>query len=400
MDDAGFAWARYRRAMSNPEPADRRLLARVKRRGFILTAVAVGSIGVIETIASSSQRPLPLYLAVVTAMTAPIAVLRRFPLAATVVVYLTLLVPTVDGVSSDVMYYAFALIVTAYGLGAHADRTRAWAGFALILTMMIVIVPLDPNDPGYGDAVFLGAIMGTPWVLGRLLRQRQGENAELAGRAELLEREREHLAQLAVAAERARIARELHDVVAHSVSVMAVQTAAVRRRIAADRPADAATLLTVESSARQALAELRRLLGVLRSETDEAALSPQPGLGDLPDLLRQSRLAGLEVDLEIDGSVSALPAGVDLAGYRIVQEALTNTRKHAGAGRARVLVRYRPHEVSVEVTDDGTRQPVPGPGGHGLVGMSERVSLYGGRLEVGPAAGGGFAVRATLLVEP
>jgi signal transduction histidine kinase len=199
-----------------------------------------------------------------------------------------------------------------------------------------------------------------------------------------------------VVEERARIARELHDVVAHSVSVMTVQTGAVRRLLTPDQERERETLLAVERTGREALNEMRRLLGMLRATDEAEGLAPQPSLRQLDTLVEQVREAGLPVELKVEGAPVDLPPGLDLSAYRIVQEALTNALKHAGPARATVAVRYGPDELELEIADDG-RGAANGTGtGGGLVGMRERAALVGGRLEAGPRNGGGYAVRARL----
>jgi signal transduction histidine kinase len=221
----------------------------------------------------------------------------------------------------------------------------------------------------------------------------------LRERARQLERQREEKARTAVAEERGRIARELHDVVAHSVSVMVVQAQA-GQRLLADPDLAGGAFRAIEASGREALVELRRLLGILRTGAEQPAIGPQPGLGSLGVLLEQVREAGLPVELRVEGEQVQLPPGVDLAAYRIVQEALTNTLKHAGSARAEIIVRYGPSAVELEVLDDGRGAPAATNGsGHGLIGMRERVALYGGRLEAEPRKAGGFAVRARLPLE-
>jgi len=201
--------------------------------------------------------------------------------------------------------------------------------------------------------------------------------------------------------ERSRIARELHDVIAHGVSLMGVQAAAAEQMLDSDPKRARESLRSVQHAAREAIAELRRLLGVLRELDDQPSRLPQPRLAELDSLLEHVRAGGLEVELTREGPRSPLPAGIELSAYRIVQEALTNALKHGGPARARVWVRCRPHEVEIEVVDEGSAEPhVTAAGnGHGLVGMRERVALYGGTLEAGPRPAGGYAVRARLPLE-
>jgi signal transduction histidine kinase len=215
-------------------------------------------------------------------------------------------------------------------------------------------------------------------------------------------REREIATGESVATERATIARELHDVVAHHMSVMVVQAGAARAVAATDPAAAAEALRQVEASGRTGLAEMRRLLEVLKAEGDGNGRSPQPGLAHLDELLDAMRASGLRVEAVIEGSPRRLPPGVDLSSYRIVQEALTNVLRHAGGASARVVVRYEPDAVELEIADDGAGPPEDpeATGGHGLIGMRERVQLFGGELEAGPRPGGGFRVRARLPTEP
>jgi signal transduction histidine kinase len=218
----------------------------------------------------------------------------------------------------------------------------------------------------------------------------------LGERAERAERERELRAREAVADERARIARELHDVVAHDVSVMVVQAQGAARVLEGEQPQVRQALAAIEATGREAVDEMRRLLGVLRRSDDELAVAPQPSLGQLEALVAGVRDAGLPVELEVVGEPRTLPPGVDLSAYRIVQEALTNALKHAGPARARVVVRYEADAVALEVSDDGPGVAEAVGTGHGLVGMRERVALYGGDLEAGESREGGWALRARL----
>ena len=208
----------------------------------------------------------------------------------------------------------------------------------------------------------------------------------------------EQEARRAVDEERSRITRELHDVLAHSVSVMTVQASAVRRLLKPEQEREREALLTVEETGRQALAEMRRMLGIMRSDHEAPALAPQPGLGTLPELVEQVRQSGLPVELSVEGRPVKLPAGVDLSAYRIVQEALTNALKHAGPAHAWVSVRYAEDDVQIQVENDGQTDGASDGAGHGLVGMRERVALCGGELHSGPRPGGGFRISARLPV--
>jgi signal transduction histidine kinase len=241
---------------------------------------------------------------------------------------------------------------------------------------------------------------GTVSLIAYALQRRGKRAAQLEERAAFLEREREETERAAVAEERRRIARELHDVIAHSITLMTVQAGAARLVLAEDPELARESVVSVEETGRHALAELRRLLGILRPDEGEASLVPQPGLARVDDLIALARRAGLPVELTVEGEPRVLPPGVDLTAYRIVQEALTNAHKHAGPAHAHVLLHYESEAVELEVTNDGRISPNGDDSvGLGLVGMRERVALYDGTFEAGPRAGGGYAVRARLPVE-
>jgi signal transduction histidine kinase len=283
-----------------------------------------------------------------------------------------------------------ALFIAVYAVGAHTDRRRsALATSAAIGAMAIAFAMVGSS--AYAALILFAAA----WVLGDNMRTRRAYFAELEDKADRLEREREANVRRAAAEEQARISRELHDVIAHNVSVMTVQAAAARDVFDNDPASARNALASIESTGRAALTELRRLLAVVRNEGSRE-LGPQPGLGLVDDLVTQVRHAGLDVQLTIEGDRRELPAALDLSAYRIVQEALTNTLKHASARRAWVDIRYTPSEVEVRVRDDGVRDVVTNGDGRGLVGMRERVDLFGGDFEAGPSAAGGFVVRARL----
>jgi signal transduction histidine kinase len=231
-----------------------------------------------------------------------------------------------------------------------------------------------------------------------LKRQLYGQ--AFAERARVLERERDANARVAAAEERVRIARELHDVVGHSVSVMVVQAGAERLALGKERAATREALLAIERTGREALAEMSRLLGILRKEDEGLALAPRPSLAQVDALVQTVRDAGVPVELRVEGAQAELPPSIDVSAYRIVQEALTNVVKHAGPACASVVVRYLGRAVEIEVTDDGCGAPDGNSAGYGLAGMRERVELHGGSLEAGDRPGGGFGVRAQLPVEP
>jgi signal transduction histidine kinase len=244
-------------------------------------------------------------------------------------------------------------------------------------------------------------MVAAAWWLGDATRRRQEAVAAARERAAELERAREELARRAVVEERLRIARELHDVVAHSMSIIAVQSG-VGAHVLDSQPEEARkALAAVEATSRQALAEMRRLLGVLRQEAEPSgSLTPSPGLAEVDALAADVARAGARVEVRIEGTRPALPLGLDLSAYRIVQEALTNVVRHAGPATARVRIRYAPDTVDIEVVDDGRGAGTGRADGHGIAGMRERAALYGGSLDAGPLPGGGFRVAAHLPVEP
>jgi signal transduction histidine kinase len=312
--------------------------------------------------------------------TVPLAWRRVHPLPAIAVVVAAVgavgaLYP--DGPSQDAI--PLALLVCAYTGGRQLDPPASWLGVVLVVGTLW-LGQAAVHDP-FVEFMGAGAVFGGVWAVGQAIRRRDREVA--AAR----ERETE-----AVREERTRIARELHDVVSHSLSVISIQTQAVRRRLAPGQELEAADLQAVERVTREAMAEMRRLFGVLRADGVPGSLQPQPGLGQLDALIGQ---AGLPVELDVRGEPQPLSPGVDLAAYRVVQEALTNARRHAGAQRVRVELVYGDPDLEITVTDDG-RGPNGARPGHGLVGMRERVALYGGSLETGAREEGGYRLAARL----
>jgi signal transduction histidine kinase len=341
--------------------------------------------------------------------TLPLAARRRFPLAVLVTSVASGLVFATLGLLPPELLGP-AILVAIYSVAAYGDRWVSLAGLA-VAELGWAAVQLTPGrfealTPGRFEALLawvqFALIFAAAWLLGYFAHNYRAYAARLAERTAELERAREALARRAVTEERLRLARELHDVVAHSMSVIAVQSG-VGAHVADSQPEEIGKVLAaIETTSRSALTELRRLLGVLRQDSEPpGSLAPVPGLADLDSLLAEVAKAGLAVQLRVEGTPSLLPAGVDLSAYRIVQEALTNVVKHAGPARAQVTIRYRDRDLTVEVTDDGRGAGVvAGDGGvgtgHGLIGMRERVAAFGGDLEVGPRPGGGFRVAARL----
>src|SRR3954471_6787143 len=335
------------------------------------------------------------------AMTIPLALRRRWPLAIACASMCALAAESVAaGGAPEGAVVLFPVLLVVYTVAAHERLPGALLGAAAALVAVVVQTTQDPKLAGVGDVVlvdgfFFVMIGGAVWLAGRYVRRRRRQATVLESRAQRLEHERQRQ-DVVIAAERGRIARELHDVIAHTVSVMGVQAAAAAR-VLDDEPERArAPLESIEATARDAVGELRRLLGVLRAGSEPIGLAPQPHLGHLDDLLQQARDSGLTVEIAIDGEGCALPPGIELAAYRIVQEALTNARKHAGPAHVRVTFRYQPTYLQMLVEDDGHGVANANGTGHGLIGMRERAALYGGTLEAAPRPEGGFSVRARL----
>jgi signal transduction histidine kinase len=295
--------------------------------------------------------------------------------------------------SSGGAYLLILLVCATIGY-LTASRAAAVAGLVLIEVFPAAAVSRQP-DRSWGTLVWVLVTLTVAWLVGIVLR-RPFERARLAEeRALLLERDRERSSQLAVADERQRIARELHDVIAHSVSVMTVQAGAVRRLLTPEQEKEREALLSVEATGRQALTEMRRLVGLLKEDTVMPMYAPQPSMKTLDVLVGTVREAGLPVELSVAGEQRELAPGVDLAAYRVVQEALTNALKYAGPAHAWVSVDWRGDQLVLQVENDGKgNSNGESGGGHGLVGMKERVAVVGGTLESGPRPGGGFVVTA------
>lgn len=286
-----------------------------------------------------------------------------------------------------------------YAVGRYAQPQVLMVAVPLAVLGTAVHELRDPNFEFGGTAITYWIVFATAWPLGYAFRRRELHAQVLTDRTERLEAERDKRAQIAVAEERARLARELHDVVGHGVSVIVVQSVAAAGSIeAGDTDSARRRLGAIEETARQSLMEMRRLVGLL-DESVDAQFEPQPSIAAIEPLLHQVREAGLPVKLEVQGQPRPLSPGVDLVAYRIVQEALTNTLKHAGPTHALVTIRYAPDALDVEVIDHGRGRNVGGDdGGRGHLGMRERVRLFGGFLEVGPAEGTGYRVRAVLPI--
>ena len=323
--------------------------------------------------------------------TASIAFRRRFPALIGIVVPLLYAIELGFWGDPQIIAASIGFFCALYGLAVWTQPPQFALGIAFLVAGFF-IASYGPKGSVGNTALFTVVTLVAIVLVRRVVGDRER-------RAQLAERERDVAAREAVVEERARIARELHDAIAHNVSMMVVQAGAERRVLESKDGATQEVLETIERIGRGALTEMRRLVGILRSDDGEA-LAPQPGLDDLPTLVAQVSDAGLPVELHVDGERRELPVGIELSAYRIVQEALTNALKHAGDAHASVLVRYGADSLELEIVDDGrgeTLAPVS-RGGHGLVGMRERVALYGGRLDAGRRPSGGFAIRVLLPV--
>jgi signal transduction histidine kinase len=337
--------------------------------------------------------------ALVLLHTLPLVARRRFPGTVLVLVVASGLAFALLDLPPDIL--GVAILVAVYSVAAYGDRWVALAGLA-VAEAGLAAIQLTPGRTGAVTLVINMGVVAATWLLGHFAHNYRAYAAGLEEQTAELEQAREELARRAVVEERLRLARELHDVVAHAMSVIAVQSG-VGAHVASTQPKEARrSLAAIEATSRATLEELRRLLGVLRQEDEPPGdLAPVPGLANLDSLLAEVSKAGLAVKLQVSGTRPPLPAGVDLSAYRIVQEALTNVVKHAGSARAQVVVGYGDQDVTVEVIDDGRGLTAPaGDGrvrvGHGLIGMRERVQVFGGELETGPCPGGGFRVAARL----
>lgn len=370
----------------------------------VLIVVAALESGIGAALRTDADRPdgalLWLEVLLITGLVLVLLARRRFPFLAPAVLWIGCAAASlVDGqlISSQAGIFVAGLFAAVL-LGRLRSPVQSRAGLLIVVACSVTVVYDVPNhDPA--DLFFTPLIFVVGWVVGFALRERDQQAEAAEERALRAERERESAARLAVAEERARMARELHDVVAHAVSVMVLQVGAVRHRLPAGSE-EVEALQNVERAGRSALAEMRRLLGALREGDDALELTPHPGLEDLETLAGDVRAAGLDVRLHTGGEPVPLPRSLDLSAYRIVQEGLTNALKHSGARRADVTVDYAPDELRLEVRDDGPGgvERVDGSG-HGLIGIGERVKTYGGDMSAFVATSGGFVLRATIPLD-
>jgi signal transduction histidine kinase len=383
-----------------------RLIARLLRINPVRVDELVGLVLFVQVqlaawLGSSVRDPVWLALVGVVIGEA-VAVRRRRPLAGVLAVIAAISVTAAFGDGGlgqqDKLAVIPAMLLVFYGLGAFASGRRSlWLlGLAIVVASFNSATKSGGTIPSLVTTDLFAIVV--PWVLGRMVRERGARERAYRETAERIDAGRELHAHEAAYGERARIARELHDVIAHSVSVMVIQAGAARTVMDSEPERAETSLRSVERAGREALAEMRRLLGVLDADRDPRALAPQPGLADINGLLARTRASGLRADLLVEGEPAALSPALDLCAYRIVQEALTNAIKHAAPASAAVRVSWGENALELEISDDG-RGPegINGvSGGHGIAGMRERAALHGGSVDVGPGPGGGFTVHAHL----
>jgi signal transduction histidine kinase len=376
-----------------------RLLARTY--GFDLLIVLGAIEGAVEAALRDDTQLAPWQAASAVALVVlPLLGRRQFPFAAPVAVWL--LAAAFSFVEGRLIVFTFSVYAAGVGsaflLGNLRNAVQARIGLAIVVSGAAIVVYNHP-DRTPGDFIFIPALFVIAWLGGFALRARAAQAEAAEQRAARAEWERESAGRIAVAEERARITRELHDIVAHAVSVMVLQVGAVRHKLPEALAEDKDALRDVEQAGRAALAEMRRLLGAMRDDRSDLELAPQPALNSLDTLIDKVRRAGLPVRLHVEGNPFPLPRAIDLSAYRIVQEGLTNSLKHAGARHADVTVHYRADGLQLEVRDDGVGVTTSDGLGHGLVGIRERVKIYGGEMTASEAPGGGFVLSASLPLE-
>jgi len=378
----------------------RRIAPLGRRHGLDLLIVLAAVGGALEVVLRHGpERPTGWYAAPAVALLALVLLARRrWAFAAPASLWLAAAALSfADGRLVVFSTGVFAAgMAASFLLGGVPDALQRRAGLAIVLGAAAIVVANQPDHTA-GEFVFIPLLFAIAWLAGFAMRERSVQAEAAEERAALAERERDAAARVAVAEERARIARELHDIVAHSVSVMVLHVGAVRHNL--PPTADREALLGVERTGRAALGEMRRLLGAMRENGADPDLAPQPGLADLDALLSAFDRAGLPVRLRVDGEPAPLSPALDLSAYRVVQEGLTNALKHAHASRADVVVRYGADDLRIDIRDDG-HGAAPGDGlGHGLVGIRERVKIYGGEMTARPANGGGFLLSTSFPLE-
>lgn len=368
-------------------------------RGDVVLALGLLAFALAELVAMPGlQRHIAVPAAF--AMTVPLLWRRRGPVSVVGVVLGAFAFQVMLGVPTSAQLSAtVAVVVACYSLGVYAERGPALRGLALALLLAGLTVPYD-GEADLSDLGFVGLVVGGSWGVGRLVGARSSEARALERRAKYLAATGDERARRAAEAERRRIARELHDIVAHSISLIVVQAGGAEQVMRSDPAQAAQALRTIQQTGRQSLVEMKRLLGILRGPDLGDGLQPFPGLDDLETLVDQVRAAGIPVQLRIEGIPRHGGNGVELSVYRVVQEALTNVMKHAGGATVQVQLRYTDQDLHLDIIDDGTTETLPASAaGTGLVGMRERAELFAGELEAGPRPGGGFQVHGRFPLE-
>lgn len=379
-------------------PVYRGPMIRLARPGLVDVAVAAAlcAAAALDVLLNDVGAPLGAKLAAVVLTTVPLAWRSLAPVAIVGATMGGLAGAVLLGLpTGDLLVPYLAPLVAVYSAGVHSPGRGLVAAAALAFAAWAALVAADPEGR-VADLGFAAAGIAAALAVGRAVRAMGFESDVLAARASELERRRDEEARAAIAAERARIARELHDVIGHSISVMGVQAGAVRRVLGPEQRRERDALLAVERTGRDAVTEMRRLLGFLRSDEEPAAHEPPATVERVDDLVAEMRHAGLDVELRMHGDLGDLSPGRALAAFRILQEALTNALKHAPAAHVTAVVERTPRGIRIEVSDDGPGGMRRNGAGYGLVGMRERVAMYGGSLDAGPRPESGFAVVATL----
>ncbi|PJM92779.1 sensor histidine kinase [Streptomyces sp. CB01373] len=353
---------------------------------------------------STRYGPMPPLVVSTLVATLMLALRRLAPLATAVVVAVAIAGPMLATPLTFTLWGDFLpLLLATYSVARHGERVSAWLGVAATATTVVLVMLRNPDAGTVSNIPFAAVPIAIVFVAGRVLSGRARSHSDDQARVQRLEAEREEAIHVALVEERSRIARELHDIVAHCVSVMVVQAGAAEDLLDRDPSQAHAPLRSVQETGHQAVGELGRMLGLLRGEATRPALKPQPGTANLAELIEHMGGVGLPVSLTMEGPARPLPPGMDLTVYRVVQEALTNALKHATPTTAHVLLHYDEQSIRVSVRDTGrtgsSASPASNRIGHGLLGMRERVGLYGGTLETGHADGGGFAVTASLPLQ-
>lgn len=364
------------------------------RRTDLLLAAGVVALAMVEALSLHHHRLVGVVL--FGLMGASLAVRRRWPLVSAGSAAALLPVLVASGISPNAgISVVIVVVVAAYSAGAYLSLRTAVPALAVLAAGGAASVLLDTR-PVASNLAFVGVVLGLPWGMGVAMQARQRYVAVLQERSALLERDREARAEAAVAEERARIARELHDIVSHSLSVISLQAGGVRRLLAPGQDKQRQALLGVESTARAAIEEMHHMLGLLRADGDTRELNPQPGLAQLAELLERSAAVGVIATLTIEGCERPVSSGVELTVYRVIQEALTNVTRHSDATTAAVTIRYGDRGLRVSITDGGTPTGTGAGAGLGLRGIRERVAAYHGTLTAGPLSARGYQVDVEL----